>query len=390
MIVVCEPVCWGSEHVPFNAGVLEIIRAGFPDEELFFFGEQTHIEQVQRQLSQPIIASVFWMPIVIPGRRVGYLHRFLHEIKIIRNLLNILSQSSKGNLLFTCVTPSTLTTLKLFQGLTRRNVCVQVVLHEVANGLSRRRSRHPIRRLQDIKTAIRVLGRSNVQYLVLEESIREAILKSVPSLSGRVEVLEHSLPPNEGGSQIGDLSMPIRFGFLGLANEQKGFPIFVRLAAEMTRRYRGQVEFHAIGFTNKKDSIQEMDVLTTKPNVGWLSRSDFIEGVKQLHFVVLPYQLPHYSLTASAVLLDAIAWGKPIIARKIPIFDDMFKRYGDIGYLFNYDKELTEIVENIMKEANRSHYRMQVLNIRNVRAAKTPTVLATTYREIRDKAMSQR
>lgn len=387
MIFVCEPVCWGGEHVPFNAGMLEIVRTGFPEEELFFFGEQTHIEQVKNQLGSSIASSISWMPIVIPNRRAGYSQRFFQEIKIIRNLLNTMRQSSNGNLLFTCVEPSTLTVLKLLHVFTRTGICVQVVLHEVAKGLSGRRSRHPIRRIKDIKTAVMIFGRRNIQHLVLEEGIRESILKSVPSLSGRVEVLEHPLPPSEGESSTGDLSIPIRFGFLGLANEQKGFPIFVRLASQIIRNHKGRVEFHAIGrFPPNKKPIQGIEILETKPGFERLNRSDFIERVKRLHFVVFPYQLSHYELTASGVLLDAIIWEKPIIASRIPIFDNMFNKYGDIGYLFHDEVELVEIVENIVREIDKSHYDMQKLKLRNARFARAPKVLAVTYREIRDKA----
>jgi glycosyltransferase involved in cell wall biosynthesis len=270
---------------------------------------------------------------------------------------------------------------------------VQAVLHNISYGLSGRRFRHPIRRLQDIKTALTIFGRSNIQYLVLEEGIREAILKRLPSLSGRVEVLEHPVPPNEGESGNADLSIPIRFGFLGLASGQKGFPIFVKLSSEITRKYRGQAEFHAIGrfppSTNQKDRMQEIEALATKPGFERLSRSDFIEGVKQLHFVILPYQLAQYELTASGVLLDAISWGKPIIARKIPVFDNLFKKYGDIGYLFDDDLELVEIVENIVKEFDGLHYKRQKINTRKVRCARMPVGLAETYREIREKAIRQ-
>jgi len=51
-----------------------------------------------------------------------------------------------------------------------------------------------------------------------------------------------------------------------------------------------------------------------------------------------------YTLTTSGILLDAIAWEKPVIARKIPIFEAMLEKHGDIGYLFRDDTELKEII----------------------------------------------
>lgn len=90
----------------------------------------------------------------------------------------------------------------------------------------------------------------------------------------------------------------------------------------------------------------------------------------------------HYNRAASGVLLDAIAWGKPVIARKIPIFESIFERYGDIGYLFSDDLDLTRIVEQILQMADRSRYQLQVLNLRTVRKSRAPETLAATYRDI--------
>ena len=129
MIVICEPVCWGGEHVPFNAGMLEMIRTAFPREELLFFGEQSHIEQVQRQVGPSIAASISWRVIILPDRKAKYSRRFLREIKIVRNLLGILRQNPNENLLFTAAEPSTLVVFKLLAKFLPRDLYVQVVLH---------------------------------------------------------------------------------------------------------------------------------------------------------------------------------------------------------------------------------------------------------------------
>jgi glycosyltransferase involved in cell wall biosynthesis len=242
-----------------------------------------------------------------------------------------------------------------------------------------------------MRTALGIFGRSNIQFLVLEKGIRDAILGSTPFLTGKVEVLEAPIPPNEGESGTIHLSKPIRFGFLGLANEQKGFSIFVELATQISRIYRNQAEFHAIGrFPDRKAPVQELGALAIKPCFERLSREDFVERVKQLHFAIFPHRTEQYELTASGVLMDAIAWGKPIIARRIPIFHDLFKKYGEIGYLFDDDVELADVVKNVIVEFNQSHYNIQRLNILKARSARMPGALARTYREIRERAMRQR
>jgi hypothetical protein len=126
----------------------------------------------------------------------------------------------------------------------------------------------------------------------------------------------------------------------------------------------------------------EMSALATKPRMTRMSRVDFIQGVKPLHFIIFPNDAGRYDLSASGTLLDAVAWEKPLIARSIPIFDNMFKKHGDIGYLFNNDTELSEIVEEIVKRRDKSHYDRQVLNLRKARVSRVPKALAPSYRAI--------
>jgi hypothetical protein len=234
-----------------------------------------------------------------------------------------------------------------------------------------------------MRTALTLFGTSNIQYLVLEDCIRDTLLKNLPALSGNVEALNHPLPPNEAGSNSTDFSTPIRFGFLGLANESKGFPLFVQLAKEMATKYQDQVEFHAIGrLPAEGNPALMLDALTTKPGARRMSRVDFTQGVKQLHFVIFPHHAGHYDLSPSGTLLDAIAWEKPLVARRLTIFENMLKKHGDIGYLFRNDMELREVVEHIIQKLDKLHYHRQVLNIRKARASRTPEALAACYREI--------
>jgi hypothetical protein len=173
---------------------------------------------------------------------------------------------------------------------------------------------------------------------------------------------------------------PTRFGFLGLADRSKGFPTFVELA---NGKHEKQAEFHAIGRLPENGSAPKgAEVLATKPGRMRLTRIEFIRSIMRLHYIVLPHQPASYTLTASGVLLDAMAWEKPVIARKIPIFEAMFERYGDIGYLFSDDSELKAIVEQILRTADKSRYRTQVLNLQSARKSRAPETLAETYRDI--------
>jgi hypothetical protein len=173
---------------------------------------------------------------------------------------------------------------------------------------------------------------------------------------------------------------------LGLADKSKGFPVFVKLAQEIVMQSRAQAEFHAIGRVPSEGSVVlEMEALATKPGMERLSRRDYINKVHHLHFIILPHEGSGYELKSSGTLLDALAWAKPLIARRIALFENMFLKYGDIGYLFTTDLELKSIVEHIMQEVDTTRYHQQVLNIERARCSRTPKSLSIDYRKICEK-----
>jgi hypothetical protein len=382
MIALCELSFVDATHVPFNAGLLATIEEAFPKEEMGFYGTAAHMAELKQQLGGRLAGSIGWRPIEPPTSGTPYLKRFTCELRIIRSVLRSLSRKQTSRLILTSAYPSTVLALKVARWNAFSEIPVQVILHGMS-GVVGRRYRRPIRRFQDTRTALTLLGNRGIQYLVLEESIRSTVLINIPALKQHIGVLEHPICPHEGVSQIRELSWPIRFGFLGLAVRSKGFPLFLEIAQAVRPRYAGRAEFHAIGRLDEDSrSAQGLDVLEKKPACAQLPRADFLKAVSKLHFILLPHDPAFYSITASGVLLDAIAFQKPIIARKMPIFETLFDKHGDIGYLFNDAAELQTVIEEIVQETDRSRYYQQVLNLRNLRESRAPEALATIYRDL--------
>ena len=67
-----------------------------------------------------------------------------------------------------------------------------------------------------------------------------------------------------------------------------------------------------------------MDHLTEIPNNERLSRAEYTDRIKRLHYVCLFYD-SYYDYCASGVLMDSIAWKKPIVASKMMLFETIQK-----------------------------------------------------------------
>jgi hypothetical protein len=80
--------------------------------------------------------------------------------------------------------------------------------------------------------------------------------------------------------------------------------------------------------------------------------------------------------------LDAIAWGKPILASRIGIVANIVSKFGDIGFLCNDEQEFCRTILEIVQRADERHYLAQSRALEQVRLSRTPQSLATKYREL--------
>ena len=389
MILVCDPVCWGLEHVPVNAAMLEVIRLAFPSQEVVFCGEESHLNHLRSELSADVCHSITWKSIPIPPRHATFLERSVGDLHLLWRLFKMLKKDSGSHLVLNAITPSTLMALKLLLFCTfYRFYRAQIILHGGLAALNGSRSRNPVRRIQDLRTALRFGSNRNLQYILLEEPIRRALLRHLPSLDEHAGLLEHPIPANEEPKGNVDFVLPLRIGFLGMTTEAKGYRLFLEVASAMVAKFPGLVEFHAIGWTEEKLESCEISPLVTKPCPKKLARPEYVRQVEKLHFVCLPYEGQHYELSPSGALLDAVAWEKPVITSRIPMMENLVSRFGDIGYLCTDKHEFCETIEGIIKRADVVQYRNQVSAMREVRRSRTPQYLASTYRDLHAKLLS--
>lgn len=254
--------------------------------------------------------------------------------------------------------------------------------------LCQRPSLRPLRRAFSLKTAIQLFGATDLQYLVLENTIKTTLARRSKNLSSQIEVFEHPIPAGEGAWDGPPYGPPIRFGFLGLANLLKGFPIFVRLAAEATQGQRCRAEFHAVGSRPLRwVPPPGLEALKTKPCRDRLPRRVFVEAMKSLHYVVCPYDRRQYEVTCSGTVLDAVAWCKPLLAFDLPVFRQMFQDWGDIGYLVRDYSELRDTIATLIENPNPARYREQRHNLQRLRSAREPESLASKFRSLRQQAL---
>lgn len=383
MILACEPVCHGHEHVPFNLGFLATILAARPGETVTFLGEDRHLDALRRELPPLLAPRVAWRRVPLPPRHAAFRQRLRPEFQLMRRLCRE-GRRGPASLVLTNALPSTLLAFKAAAAGTGARG--QVVLHGILASLQGWRARNPLVRLQQLDTALRCPPNRRVQYIFLEESIPSTLAAVRPDCRLPCTALvEHPIvtEPDAPSDQAPRLPAegPLRIGFLGLATPHKGYDRFLRLAAETARRRPGRVEFHVVGRRPAGGDGTAAGLLATPPVQHRLERPEFVRRVMDLHYICLPFAGAHYHLSPSGVLLDAIAFTRPVIAAGIPLVESLFRRYGDIGCLCRAEDDFLAAVEDLCDRPDPARYARQVTNLGRARQDRRPENQALRYRE---------
>ena len=389
MFIVCEPISLGMEHVPFNTGFLKTIRLAFPEKKICFYAELDHLNYVRKEIGDEIAISIEWHHIVPPPRPSKFFRRLFADFRIIKFLLEKMGTNFEDSVLVVTGNASILWALKYYIATSFKGKKVQVVIHGDFSTLTRTPRReilNPLYYVGSLKTALKLPGYQRLQHIVLEETIRYKVVGALPFLENSIFVFDHPVPVDGVLENIKDndqkLDFPISFGYLGRATEKKGFSKFLEVASEITNQFPGKVKFHFIGRVSGKllrKKASQLSCLNEMPGEERLNRSDYAERMRSLHYVCLFFE-NYYEFCASGVLMDSIAWQKPLIASQLTIFKSIEERFGDIGYLCKKD-DFIEIIGQIIRSRDSGRYKRQVQNMRSVKSSRTPEALSLKYME---------
>jgi len=364
MITVTEPIIWGDEHVPVNTGLLEAVVRAFPGERVRFWGEAGHIALIRSLIEPKDGARVEFIETRLPPRGADFKARLRHDMSFAGRLLN---EATGSHLILASSCPSLIAALKL-RGLRTAVRDVHIVLHGNLTLLWSWRSRNPLVRLTDLRTAMRLPSRLPVRYFVMEPAIRGELLATLPRLNPvDVRLLPHPVSSVEAAREgCGELGTPVRIGFMGAASGEKGFGEFLNIAR---RAARPGVEFHAVGRLGADMAGADLGALATKPlAAGKVGRTEYVERLAGVHYVCMPYGAEHYRYSPSGVLADALALARPILAFDLPIFRALFDQFGDIGHLCRTTDDMVELIRSGLW--NQVRYRDQVEAMRAARASR--------------------
>jgi hypothetical protein len=381
MILVCEPQCAGFEHVPFNAAFLAVVRCAFPEEDLVFLAERTHLGQVRNALQKYSTEGVLFQALKIPSRKAINLFRLSGEVSICRTVYGMAEKKGCRAVIFSSITSAGLYVVKVFAK-RHSDVSTFIIPHSLLESVAKLPSPLPWEFPFWSRFPLTIGNNYGLTFIALGESIRENLCVRLPFLSEHVRAIDHpyffkSIPVEERRVK------PLCFGTFGVAHRQKGSHLFYRLAEEIAGEKAAlEATFILVGHVIDR-KLQAPPAAVNVPSANSpLSREEFECYAAMVDYAVFFYPADSYRLTASGAFFDALAFAKPLIAIRNPFFEHYFSRFGDIGYLCDDYAEVKKMVSDILMHGSGGRYERQIKNLLRCRKSLSLEKIGETLAEI--------
>lgn len=368
MFIVVESTWSGSVHVPGTASLLKALAAAFPDRGIRFVAEAEHLGHVRA--ATRIVGNVEFIKVAIPTQRAHPLERTVCEAAILRRALAGIAPDAPHFLVQASTNGSAIRVAQVFLAF-RRGMRAWVRLHGNLNEIEGWRSQNPLTRFVSLPNALRSIAGGRLRAIVLDDSIRNALVGMMPNLNRQIDVVyEYPLPEETCLFKPSPINLPPLFGYLGLGTEAKGFDLFLE-CAKQSKKNGVSAKFRMIGPVHASMKALNLAVLE-QANLGErLTREAYLSALGEIDYALLPYRPIYYRLSASGVIVDAMTALKPIVALPVPFIVDLFKQFGDIGYLCRDEVHFTETVAALAQRPDLERYGQQVIAMRCLRDARS-------------------
>lgn len=362
-MILCEPICDGAQHIPFNSatikGVLNLVAG-----DVRILCTHSHWQALMKELDEKNILRIRHIPINTLTRKDD-LKSWLSSFRLLLKIKNIVK--SQENILFLS---STSGIIDLASSIFRSN-SVKCIVHMLLARVELPIPRNPVTRFFSLNSVLKRFQAENTQIVVLEEVIKGNLQKMYPRLEDKVTCLVHPLPSEEELNVAHDTSSQRSICFPGTFSEEKGAYEFIRLALSYTDT--SDFIFKVAGRKSVEIEPEQEKAFSVLPVESFLPRQSFTDLTSNSDFLFLGHHPETYKWCASGVYNDALHFGVPIIARKSDFLVSEFRKYGELGFLYESIEQVNEFLTS--NDYSTTH-KMFISNIEKAKKTRTSQFLA--------------
>ena len=375
-VAVVEPMCFGLEHVPFNAALVAAVLEAFPAARVDVYGEEAHLTALNELLTHTRpdrLDRVTWTPTRVPARDSRGWSRFVMTSQLLRDLDRRFDGLRPDALVFAAVDSGLIAMIKARLFLAWKGLPVVAVFHQLLASLEHGYSG----RGGGLRAALAMPHPFTLKFLVLSTAIRDRLQRVAPRMHRHVTSVDH---PSLLGDVTTTATAPpsgLRFGFVGGGRGPKGLLAFTRLARELSASW-GNAEFHIVGAVPPGVDRGELKGLEWSDSR--LPLLEYVERIRGLTHVVWLGDPDHYGLVASGSLADVISLRIPLVCHDGPFVDHLFRRFGDIGFRGATVGHVRDEVRRLLSDFSIERDRLQRERLAAARLALAPEASAEIIR----------
>jgi glycosyltransferase involved in cell wall biosynthesis len=385
MVLFYELTQYGMSHAPFTRAFVEMVAHACPGEPLTIYGQPSHLEAAFGQPSAVLDGRLSKLPYTPPSPDPSNFWTLMTDtLRFLRQTYGPL-RAQRPTVIFLTGQPHHIWAAKLYRMMTPGFRC-HLALHGDVVGIRYPRARNPLVRLRDYTTAIAHRNHPDVRLIALETHIRANIGQEIPGSAEFIDVIRHPcMPADTAWQTVNPSERELRFGLLGIAGKSKGLDVYARLALRVRRDLARRPEFRLVGkLQGSADQLDLSGIGGPLPfSQDFLPREVFDSEVARLHYVVLPYNMAYYGLSASGVLLDVLRWRRPVIAFDTPVIRELAERFGDIGVICRDEAEMAAAVDQLLVDFDPARYAQQQRNLDAAYRSRLPDAAADEYLALR-------
>jgi glycosyltransferase involved in cell wall biosynthesis len=381
MVLFYELTQYGMSHVPFTRAFVQMVAHAYPEKSLTIYGQASHLEAAFGEPDPLLDKRLLCLPYTPPSPRPDdFWQLTMDTLRFLRKTYGPLREQ-KPQVIFLTGQPHHIWAAKLYRMMTPGFRC-HLVLHGDIHSIRAPRARNPLVRMRAYTTSLAYCNHPDIRLIALESHIRTNVDLAIPGTAPYIDVLHHPCVPAAFDWQAPSIANDeLRFGLLGIAGKSKGLDVFARLALHASGTQQRCAQFRLVGkLQGDSEQLDLSGISGPLPfSKEWLPREVFDDEIARLHYVVLPYNMDYYGLSASGVLLDVLRWRKPVIAFDTPVIRELAERFGDIGYICTSEDDMAAAVNGLLAGFDAARYERQRRNLDAAYRSRLPDAAAEEY-----------
>lgn len=379
MIHFIDQTSVADHHMVFNASMVSVLLRMYPTETIVLHGiasnqqsmfeffsehEKKRIKQLPIEYSKPLSQNILF-------KGLNYILKEHKRRKLINHLFQTVDST---DLVFLSIT--TFTCLHHFvKTKMKYSVPTLTCLHGDIDFLYN--AQNKMERLM-AKTYKKLLKYSpeNFKYILLNKISKPILIKDGFLNTENVIDIEHPYIDLELNKLPLNLSnKPITIAHIGSMEVKRKNSHFTYQLAELLadKIVKNDLNIQSIGLITpsvvpyKNDLVKEIvgNEETNKPK--YLTRTQYEQALSKIHYTVFFYPINEYVFRASGATVDTISFEKPILTLRHPYFEYLFRKAGNVGYMFETLDEMKDKITAIAAYPSdfEQEYEIQCKNLRN-------------------------